>query len=89
MSDVKCRNLKQNKTELKLSDSVCENVKNFELRFNDYYIQAHYRGLANDPATDLAVYYNNPLLKISALPDEVLSVLRYITEPQIPSENTW
>ena len=34
--------------ELKLAGNVIENFKNFELRFNDYSIQANYRNLAKD-----------------------------------------
>ena len=78
--------------ELKLAGNVSENVKNFELRFNDYCIQANYRNLAKDPATERAGHYKSPLLEISALrsllPDEALSVLRYTIEPQIPMTRT-
>ena len=73
--------------ELKLAGNVSENFKNFELRFNDYCIQANYRNLAKDPVTERADHYKSPL-EISALrsslPDEALSVLRYTIEPQIP-----
>lgn len=75
--------------ELKLAGNVSENFKNFELRFNDYCIQANYRNLAKDPVTERADHYKSPLLEISALrsslPDEALSVLRYTIEPQIPT----
>ena len=51
--------------ELKLVGNVSENFKNFELRFNDYCIQANYRNLAKDPVTEL--HYKSSLLEISAL----------------------
>ena len=73
--------------ELKLVGNVSENFKNFELRFNDYCIQANYRNLAKDPVTERVDHYKSPLLEISALrsslPDEALSVLRYTIDPQI------
>ena len=52
--------------ELKLVGNVSENFKNFELRFNDYCIQANYRNLAKDPVTERAAHYKSPLLEISA-----------------------
>ena len=68
--------------------NVSENFKNFELRFNDYCIQANYRDLAKDPVAERATHYKSPLLEISALHsallDEALSVVRYTIEPQIP-----
>ena len=77
--------------ELKLVGNVSENFKNFELRFNDYCIQANYRNLAKDPITERADHYKSPLLEISALrsslPDEALSVLRYTIEPQILNDD--
>ena len=77
--------------ELKLVGNVSENFKNFELRFNDYCIQANYRNLGKDPVIERADHYKSPLLEISALrsslPDEVLSVLRYTIEPQIPNDD--
>ena len=77
--------------ELKLVGNVSENFKNFELRFNDYCIQAGYRNLVKDPLTEQADHYKSPLLEISALrsslPDEALSVLRYTIEPQIPADD--
>ena len=77
--------------ELKLVGNVSENFKNFELRFNDYCIQANYRNLGKDPVTERADHYKSPLLEISALrsslPDEALSVLRYTIEPQIPNDD--
>ena len=77
--------------ELKLVGNVSENFKNFELRFNDYCIQANYRNLAKDPLTEVADHYKSPLLEISALcstlPDEALSVLRYTIKPQISADD--
>ena len=77
--------------ELKLTGNVSENFKSFELRFNDYCIQADHRDLAKDPATTREAHYKSPLLEISApcssLPDEALSVLRYTIEPQIIPED--
>lgn len=65
--------------ELKLMGNVSENFKNFELRFNDYCIQANYRDLAKDPVAERAAHYKSPLLEISALHsallDEALSVV--------------
>ena len=65
--------------------NVSENVKNFDLRFNDYCTQANYRNLGKDPVTERADHYKSLLLEISALrsslPDEALSVLRYTIEP--------
>lgn len=76
--------------ELKLAGNVSENFKNFELRFNDYCIQANYRDLAKDPVTAREAHYKSPLLEISALrsslPDEALSILRYTIDPQITDE---
>jgi hypothetical protein len=72
--------------ELKLTGNICENFKNFELRFNDFCIQSDYRDLSKDENT--AEHYKKPLLEISALcsamPDEALQVIRYSIEPQIP-----
>ena len=77
--------------ELKLVGNVSENFKKFELRFNDYCIQASYRNLGKDPVTERADHYKSPRLEISALrsslPDEALSVLRYTIEPQIPNDD--
>ena len=50
--------------ELKLVGDVSENFKNFELRFNDYRIQANYRDFAKDPVADRAADYKSPLLEI-------------------------
>ena len=67
---------------------MSESFKNFELRFNDYCIQADYRNLEKDPQTDRTEHYKKPQLEISALrsamPDEALQVIRYTIEPQIP-----
>ena len=43
--------------ELKLVGNVSENFKNFELRFNDYCIQANYRNLGKDPVTERADHH--------------------------------
>lgn len=75
--------------ELKLSGNVAENFKNFEVRFNDYCIQANYRDLTKDPSdpVQLTEYYAKPLLELSALrsavPDETLQVIRYTIDPQM------
>ena len=77
--------------ELKLVGNVSENFKNFDLRFNDYCIQANCYNLGKDPVTERADHYKSPLLEISALrsslPDEALSVFRYTIELQIPHDN--
>ena len=79
--------------ELKVSGSMIENFKNFELRFNDFCIQAEYRDLAKDPekAAEKAAHYKKPQLEISALrsalPDVALEVLRYTLEPQIANDD--
>ena len=73
--------------ELKLTGNISENFKNFELRFNDFCIQAGYRNLDKDPIAQQNDHYKNPLMEISALrsslPDEALQVIRYTIEPQI------
>lgn len=75
--------------ELKLGGNMSENFKNFELRFNDYCIQAAYRDLTKDPVTQPIEYYKQPQMEISALrsamPDEALQVIRYTIDPQIPT----
>ncbi len=77
--------------EFKLSGNVAENFKNFEMRFNDYCIQAEYRDLTKDPTVEAerSAHYIKPRLEIaafrSALPDEALQVLRYTISPQIPT----
>ena len=63
--DDRMANLKR--PELKLVGNVSENFKNFELRFNDYCIQAKYRNLGKDPVTERADHFKSPLLEISAL----------------------
>lgn len=77
--------------ELQLSGNTSENFKNFELRFNDFCIQAGYRDLDKDQETQRAEHYKKPLLEISALrsamPDEALQVIRYTIEPQIPDDD--
>ena len=77
--------------ELKLGGNISENFKKFEVRFHDYCIQADYRDLAKNPATERADYYKKTLLEISALrsamPDEALQVIRYTIEPQIAADD--
>ena len=77
--------MSQNRPQLNLDGNIKENFKNFELRFDDYCIQADYRDLEKDPNSD--DHYKKPLMEISALrsalPDEALSVVRYTIEPQI------
>ena len=73
--------------ELKLVGNISENFKNFELRFDDYCVQADYRDLTKDPHTEKIEYFKKPQLEIaalrSAMPDEALQVIRYTIEPQI------
>ena len=73
--------------ELNLTGNISENFKNFEVRFNDYCVQANYHNLDKDPVTAPADYYKKPQLEIaalrSAMPDEVLQVIRYTIELQI------
>ena len=82
-----------NRPQLKLEGNTSENFKNFELRFNDYCIQADYRDLTKDPntATEREAHYKKPLLELaalrSALPDEALQVVRYTIEPQITADD--
>lgn len=46
--------------------------KSFELKFNNFCIQADFRNLAKDPTTERADHYKKPLLEISAhRPDKV------------------
>ena len=70
---------------MKLSGNVSEKFKNFELRFHDDCIQAHYKDLGKNPDTEKEAYYKKPLLEASALrsamPDEALQVIRYTIEP--------
>ena len=74
---------------LQLEGNIIENFRNFELRFNDYCIQADYRDLTKD--TDNPEHYNKPLLELAALrsslPDDALQVIRYTIEPQIPDSD--
>ena len=71
--------------ELKLEGNISENFKNFELRFNDFCIQADYRDLDKDPSAP--EHYKKATLELaalrSALPDDALQVVRYTIEPQI------
>ena len=73
--------------ELKLVGNMSENFKNFEMRFNDYCIQADYRDTAKDASTEQDEHYKKKQLEISALrsamPDEALQIIRYTIEPQI------
>ena len=73
--------------ELKLTGNISENFKNFELRFNDYCIQADYRDLTKDPITHPNDHHKKAILEIaalrSAMPDEALQVIRYTISPQI------
>ena len=77
--------------ELRLTGNVAENFKNFELRFDDYCIQADYRDLTKNRETEKDEYYKKKEMEISALrssmPDEALQVIRYTTEPQISAED--
>ena len=77
--------------ELRLSGSISENFKNFELRFNDFCIQADYRDLEKDELTEQNEHYKKPVLEIaalrSAMPDEALQVIRYTIEPQIAADD--
>ena len=74
--------------DLKLGGNMSENLKNSELRFHDYCIQADHRNAAKNPATYRADNYKKPLLEISALrPDEPLQVIRYTIEPQIAADD--
>ena len=72
---------------LNLTGNISENFKNFEVRFNDYCVQANYRNLEKDPETAPGDYHKKPQLEIaalrSAMPDEALQVIRYTIEPQI------
>ena len=69
--------------EPKLGGNIVENFKNFEVRFDDYCIQANYRDLEKDPETEKTTYYKKPLLEM----DEALQVIRYTIEPQIAAED--
>ena len=77
--------------ELKLGGNMAENFKNFEMRFDDYCIQAEYRDATKDPSTEKDEYYSKKTLEISALrsamPDEALQIIRYTIEPQIPDND--
>ena len=72
--------------ELKLAGNVSENFKSFELRFDDYFIQANYRDLAKDPVAEKSRSLEISALR-SALADEALSIVRYTIEPQITDKN--
>ena len=85
MAESRSGNLKR--PELRLTGNMSENFKNFELRFDDYCIQANYRDLEKSPSTERDSYYKSKQLEISALrsamPDEALQVIRYTIDPQI------
>ena len=87
--ELMATNLKR--PELNLTGNISENFKNFEVRFNDYCVQANYRNLDKDPATAPDDHYKKPQLEIaalrSAMPDEALQVIRYTIEPQIAIDN--
>ena len=75
--------------ELKLEGNISESFKNFELRFNDYCIQADYRDLTKQQRTEehhKKAQYELAALR-SALPDEALQVVRYTIEPQITADD--
>ena len=84
MAHLKC-------PEFKLSGNIPENFRNFELRFNDFCIQADYRDLTKDATDNKVEYYAKPQLEISALrsamPDEALQVIRYTIDPQIDAND--
>ena len=77
--------------ELNLTGNISENFKNFEVRFNVYYVQADFHNLPKDPETAPADYHKKPQLEIVALrlamPDEALQVIRYTIEPQIANDD--
>jgi len=77
--------------ELNLTGNISENFKNFEVRFNDYCVQADFRNLAKDPETAPADYYKKQQLEIaalrSAMRNEALQVIRYTIEPQIANDD--
>ena len=82
--------------ELKLSGNVGENFHNFELCFNNYYIQANYRDLKKDSVTEQSDHYKSPniILEISicdihyqmkrSLYSDIQSSLKYL---QLTKEN--
>ncbi len=82
--------------ELKLEGNISENFKNYELRFNDYCIQAGHRDLTKSASTEKDDHYKNKIQELAALrsslPDEALSVVRYKIEPEIATtdkEKPW
>ena len=62
--------------ELRITGNISENFKNFELRFDDYCLQADYRDTEKDQITAREEHYKKPTLEIAALrlslPDEAL-----------------
>lgn len=74
-----------------LTGDIVENFKTFEVRFDDYCIQAGYRNLDKDPGKEPLEYFIKPILEVAALrtamPDEALKIIRYEIDPQISSED--
>ena len=64
----------------KLAGNVSENLKNFELHFNDYCIQANYRNLAKGPVTERADHYKSPQLESSPLYFQMKHCLYLVTQ---------
>lgn len=60
--------------EIKFNGNIVENLKNFEVQFDNYCIQRNY----GDITTERDDYYKQPILEISALrsalPNEELQV---------------
>ena len=73
--------------ELLISGNTSENLKNFELRFDDPEQNQDSRTKIQDPEQERDEYYKKPPLEIAALrssmPDEALQVIRYMIDPQI------
>ena len=53
--------------ELRLTGNIAENFKNYELRFDDYCIQANYRDLTKNRDNEKDEYYKSKEMEISAL----------------------
>ena len=51
--------------------NVSENFKNFELRFNDYCVQANYRDLAKDPVAERADLHLGEVLALISVERKV------------------
>ena len=74
---------------LKLEGNISENFKNFELRFNDYCIQADSWDLSKQQRTEehhKKAQYELAALR-SALPDETVQVVRYTIKKQITADH--